>query len=61
MSKSIGNIVDPVEILKKYTDDNIRYYLMRDGVFGGDISFNEESLVSRHDAELQVINNNIRN
>jgi methionyl-tRNA synthetase len=53
MSKSLGNVVDPVEILKKYTQDNIRYYLMRDGVFGGDLSFNEESLISRHDAELQ--------
>jgi methionyl-tRNA synthetase len=59
MSKSIGNIVDPFEILKKYTDDNLRYYLMRDGVFGADLSFNEESMISRHDSELQATLGNL--
>jgi methionyl-tRNA synthetase len=59
MSKSIGNIVDPVEILKKYTNDNLRYYIMRDGVFGGDISFNEDSMISRHDSELQATLGNL--
>ena len=44
MSKSIGNVVDPMEQLAKYSSDTFRYYLMRTGVYGGDIPFSESNL-----------------
>uniref|UniRef100_A0A6B2KY41 methionine--tRNA ligase n=1 Tax=Arcella intermedia TaxID=1963864 RepID=A0A6B2KY41_9EUKA len=52
MSKSYGNVVAPGDMLAKYTPDNLRYFCLREGVFGEDFSFSEASLVLRHDAEL---------
>ena len=52
MSKSLGNVVDPLELSKKYSIDSIRYYLIREIPFGEDGDFSEEALVNRHNGEL---------
>lgn len=52
MSKSWGNVMDPMELLKNYPRDVIRYFLLRDGSFGSDFSFNVDILRTRHDSEL---------
>ncbi|MGH7896003.1 MAG: methionine--tRNA ligase [Candidatus Binatia bacterium] len=52
MSKSLGNIVRPVEVDERYGMDALRYYLLRDKSYGGDADFSEEGLVTRLNADL---------
>jgi methionyl-tRNA synthetase len=52
MSKSLGNVLDPVEVLETFGTDTMRFYLLRDVSFGGDGSVGMAALRSRHDAEL---------
>ncbi len=52
MSKSIGNVVRPLDLKDKYGLDPFRYYLLREMVFGLDSSFSEEGFVQRVNAEL---------
>jgi methionyl-tRNA synthetase len=53
MSKSWGNVVDPMAMLDKYPNsDIIRYFVLREGSFGNDLTFNETSLRDRNDWEL---------
>lgn len=52
MSKTIGNVVDPLEMKKIYGLDAFRFFLMRDMVFGLDSNFNEAALVQRINADL---------
>ncbi|RLB07255.1 MAG: methionine--tRNA ligase [Deltaproteobacteria bacterium] len=52
MSKSLGNIVRPLDIVEKYGLDAFRYFLMREMVFGLDSTFSEEALISRINADL---------
>jgi len=52
MSKSVGNVVSPLDLLKKYDSDSIRYILARAVPFGDDGEFSEGALVSRHNDEL---------
>lgn len=52
MSKSLGNVVAPLEMAKKYGNDTFRFFLLRDMHFGNDASFSEESLALRQNAEL---------
>ena len=52
MSKSLGNIIDPLELIKYYSADMIRYYLLRDIPLGQDGDFSEEALVERLNNEL---------
>ncbi|MBM3200749.1 class I tRNA ligase family protein, partial [Candidatus Woesearchaeota archaeon] len=52
MSKSLGNVIDPLEIIKKYPADSIRYFLLREIPFGEDGDFSEAKLVERHNQEL---------
>jgi len=51
MSKSLGNVIDPLELLNKYSTDAVRYALFRCNVFD-DSDFNEEILIARHNNEL---------
>jgi methionyl-tRNA synthetase len=52
MSKSLGNIVDPVEMIKKYGPDPLRYFLLSEIPYGHDGLFSEEALVSRLNTDL---------
>ena len=52
MSKSLGNVVDPFEMAKKYGADAVRYYLLKDTVYGQDSSIGEQFLVERYNADL---------
>ncbi len=52
MSKSLGNVVDPVEMVRKYGVDAFRYFLMRDVPFGGDGNFSTESFEKRFNGDL---------
>eukprot|EP00210_Caulerpa_lentillifera_P004183 g3989.t1 len=42
MGKSLGNILDPVELLEHYGSDAVRYYFMKEIIFGQDGDFNEQ-------------------
>ena len=52
MSKSLGNVVEPLEMRQKYGLDAFRYFLLREMHFGSDASFSEEGMVSRINADL---------
>jgi len=52
MSKSLGNVVDPLELKGVYGADAFRYFLMREMVFGLDSSFNEEAFIQRYNSDL---------
>ena len=52
MSKSLGNVVRPLDLKDKYGLDAFRYFLLRDMVFGLDSNFSEESLVQRLNSDL---------
>jgi methionyl-tRNA synthetase len=52
MSKSKGNVVDPVVIVEKYGLDAIRYFLLREVPFGSDGVFSNEALINRINSDL---------
>ncbi|TYO97004.1 methionine--tRNA ligase [Desulfallas thermosapovorans] len=52
MSKSKGNVVDPLVLIDKYGVDAIRYYLLREMPLGADIIYSEEALVHRINVDL---------
>lgn len=52
MSKSKGNVIDPVILIEKYSLDAIRYYLLREIPFGSDGHYSEEALVLRINQDL---------
>ena len=52
MSKSLNNVVKPLELVDIYGLDAFRYFLLRDMVFGLDSDFSEEALVARINADL---------
>lgn len=52
MSKSLGNVVDPIELAERFGVDPLRYFLLREVSFGNDGSFSAEAIVTRANAEL---------
>ena len=52
MSKSKGNVVDPVILVEKYGLDAIRYFLLREVPFGSDGVFSNEALINRINSDL---------
>lgn len=52
MSKSVGNVVDPVEFVDKFGVDQVRYFLLREIPFGQDGSISEEAVIARVNADL---------
>ena len=58
ISKSVGNVIDPNELVQKYGVDQVRYFLMREIPFGNDGDFSHEKMITRINSELA---NNIGN
>ncbi len=52
MSKSKGNVIDPLVLIDKYSADAIRYYLLRELPFGSDSHYSEDALVDRINKDL---------
>ncbi len=52
MSKSKGNVVDPVILCKRYGTDALRYFLLREFPFGSDGAFTNEALINRINSDL---------
>lgn len=52
MSKSLGNVVDPFELIKKYGTDPVRYYLLREITSGEDGDFGIEKFEERYNGDL---------
>ena len=52
MSKSLGNVVDPMDMAARYGVDAMRYFLLREVSFGQDGSYSHEAIVNRVNSEL---------
>ena len=52
MSKSLGNVVRPLDLTHKYGRDTLRYFLLREMVFGLDATFSEEAMINRLNSDL---------
>jgi methionyl-tRNA synthetase len=52
MSKSVGNVVDPMLLAERFGVDALRYFLLREVPFGQDGSYSAEAIVNRANAEL---------
>jgi methionyl-tRNA synthetase len=52
MSKSVGNVVNPLDLMERYGVDAFRYFLMSEMTMGQDASFTEDAFVRRYNADL---------
>jgi methionyl-tRNA synthetase len=52
MSKSVGNVIDPFDLIKAYGIDPLRYFFMREVPFGQDGNYSHEAIVNRINADL---------
>jgi methionyl-tRNA synthetase len=52
MSKSLGNVLDPFEVMEEYGTDALRFYLMRDVPFGSDGAVGMDGVKTRYESEL---------
>ena len=52
MSKSIGNVIKPLDLIDEFGVDSLRYYLMRNMVIGQDASFSKNLFIKRYNADL---------
>lgn len=52
MSKSVGNVVNPLDMANKYGIDTYRYFLLRDVPFGYDGNFSEDAIIKRFNSDL---------
>jgi methionyl-tRNA synthetase len=52
MSKSKGNVVDPIALAKEYGVDAVRYFILREVPFGSDGDFSLKSFIARYNADL---------
>ena len=52
MSKSVGNVVDPRDLIAEFGLDPLRYFLLREMPFGNDGDFNRRAIISRINSEL---------
>lgn len=52
MSKTVGNVLDPISLVKKYGADSLRYYLLREIPSGGDGDFSEAKFKERYNSDL---------
>jgi methionyl-tRNA synthetase len=52
MSKSVGNVVDPIALIEAFGLDQVRYFFLREVSFGQDGSYSEEAIIGRINADL---------
>ncbi|MEE2999842.1 MAG: methionine--tRNA ligase [Pseudomonadota bacterium] len=52
ISKSLGNVIDPLELMNTYGLDQMRYFLLREVPFGNDGDFSHSAMISRINGEL---------
>ncbi len=52
ISKSLGNVIDPLELMETYGLDQIRYFLLREVPFGNDGDFSRSAMVTRMNGDL---------
>jgi len=52
MSKSIGNVIDPFDLVKAYGRDQVRYFFLREVMFGQDGNYSPEAIANRINADL---------
>ena len=52
MSKSKGNVIDPIPLIERYGADTLRYYIVRETIFGQDGQFSPEQFVERTNMDL---------
>ena len=52
MSKSVGNIVDPITLIDTFGVDQVRYFLLREVPFGQDGSYSEDAIITRINTDL---------
>ncbi|CAN2143363.1 methionine--tRNA ligase [Wolbachia pipientis] len=58
ISKSLGNVIDPIGLAQEFGVDQLRYFLLREASFGQDGNFSKKNMISRVNSELA---NNIGN
>ena len=61
MSKSLGNVVNPMDMIDSYGVDAFRYFLVAEMTLGQDASFTEEAFVKRYNADLANDLGNVTN
>jgi methionyl-tRNA synthetase len=52
MSKSVGNVIDPVALVDRFGVDQVRYFFLREVPFGQDGSYTDEAIITRINADL---------
>ena len=52
MSKSVGNVINPLDLIDEFDEDSLRFFLMRDMKLGQDSNFSEESFIIRYNSDL---------
>ncbi len=52
ISKSLGNVIDPIQLVNQYGLDQVRYFLLREVTFGNDGDFSKSQLIQRINSEL---------
>jgi methionyl-tRNA synthetase len=52
LSKTTGNVIDPDALVTQYGPDAVRYFLMREGVYGHDWDFTDQAFITRFNADL---------
>jgi methionyl-tRNA synthetase len=52
ISKSLGNVIDPLTLIERYGLDQVRYFLLREVPFGNDGDFSHRAMVTRMNSEL---------
>ena len=52
IGKSLGNAIDPFELIERFGSDGVRYFLLREGHFGSDFSYSEAKIAQRYNDEL---------
>ena len=52
ISKSLGNVIDPLDLIAKYGLDQVRYFLLREIPFGGDGDYSHRAMTGRMNSEL---------